>query len=129
MNHSFTIRIATIGLAVMLLAWAGPVSATTYFVGMTGNDANPGTTRTNAWRTIQSAVNRVTPGDMIIVLAGTYAGALIERAGLSNAPITLKTDDGAAVTLNVKNPIGKNTSHYSILELSLIHISEPTRPY
>jgi hypothetical protein len=50
MNHSFTIHIATIGLAVMLLAWAAPVSATTYFVGMTGNDANPGTTRTNAWR-------------------------------------------------------------------------------
>ena len=105
-----------ISLSLVLLSFAAPVSATTYFVGMTGNDANPGTTRTNAWRTIQSAVNHVSPGDMIIVLAGTYAGALIERAGLSNAPITLKADDGAAVLLNTKNPIG-NSTHNSILWL------------
>ena len=116
MNHSFTIRTAIFGLAVMLLAAAAPVSATTYFVGMTGNDANPGTTRTNTWRTIQSAVDRVIPGDTIIILAGTYAGALISTSGSSNAPITLKADAGASVLLNVKNPIGGNATHYSILE-------------
>ena len=101
---AFTIRTATIGLAVMLHAWGAPVSATTYFVGMTGNNANPGTARTNAWRTIQSAVDRVSPGDAVIVLAGAYTGAWIQRSGLPNSPITLKADDGAAVVLNVRNP-------------------------
>jgi hypothetical protein len=90
------------------------VSGTTLYVSTTGHDANSGTARTNALRTIQSAVTRVGPGDSIIVLAGSYAGALIQGAGLSNAPITLKADDGAAVLLDSKNPIG-NSSHNSIL--------------
>ena len=105
-----------IGLSLILLASATSVSATTYYVGTTGNDSNPGTARTNAWRTLQSAVNHVSPGDTIIVLAGTYAGALIEHAGLPAAPITLKADDGASVLLNTKNPIG-NTTHNSIIWL------------
>ena len=59
----------------MLLLCSEPslqvIAGTSYFVGTTGNDSNPGTTRTNALRTIQSAVTKVGPGDSIIVLAGT----------------------------------------------------------
>lgn len=101
-------------LGVVLGSMSVGASGTNYFVSTTGNDANRGTARTNAWRTIQWAVNHVGPGDSIVVLAGTYAGALIQRAGLPNAPITLKADDGAAVLLNTKNPVG-NSTHNSIL--------------
>jgi parallel beta-helix repeat protein len=92
------------------------VAGANYYVSTTGSDTNPGTTRTNAWRTIQSAVDRVTPGDSITVLSGTYTGAWIQVTGMSNAPITLASDDGAVVLLNVKNPGGK-LSHDSILWL------------
>lgn len=102
----------------LILAANIPAQAagTNYYVSTSGNDANRGTARTNAWRTIQWAVNHVGPGDCITVLAGTYAGALIQRAGLPSAPITLKADDGASVILNTKNPVG-NSSHNSILWL------------
>lgn len=67
-------------IAVLLLAglWAavpGPVYAsTTYYVSPTGNDGNAGTGTGDgaAWLTIQHAVDNISAGDTIEVLAGTY---------------------------------------------------------
>ena len=91
------------------------MAGTNYFVRTTGSNSNSGMARTNAWSTIQWAVDHVGPGDTITVLAGTYAGALIQGAGLSNAPITLKADDGASVILNTKSATKGNSTHSSIL--------------
>jgi parallel beta-helix repeat protein len=102
------------GIALSLALSGEASAATNYFVSTTGNDTNPGTTRTNAWRTIQSAVDRVGPGDVIAVLAGAYTGAWIQVSGQSNAPITLQAEEGENVLLNAKNPGGK-ISHDSIL--------------
>ena len=100
----------SVGISMGFIFACDSAVGVTYFVGTTGNDAHLGTARTNAWRTIQSAVDRVSPGDSIVVLAGTYTGAVIRTSGLDSAPITLKADDGAAVVLNVKS-----IAHSSIL--------------
>ena len=73
------------------------LAGTNYFVSTTGNNTNPGTTRSNAWRTIQWAVDHVGPGDSISVLAGAYTGAWIQVSGQSNAPITLQAEEGEHV--------------------------------
>lgn len=109
-----TVDTAKLAGMICLLLCKGVFAGTNFYVSTTGNNSNSGTARTNAWNTIQWAVDHVGPGDTITVLAGTYAGALIQGAGLSNAPITLKADDGASVILNTKNPKG-NSTHSSIL--------------
>jgi hypothetical protein len=58
------------GIAISLALSGEASAATNYFVSTTGNNTNPGTTRTTAWRTIQWAVDHVGPGDSIMVLAG-----------------------------------------------------------
>lgn len=66
---------------------------TTYYVdSATGNDANPGTAPTAAWRTLER-VNDVVfaPGDKILFRAGTrYAGHLAPHgSGAEGAPIVI----------------------------------------
>lgn len=57
-----------------------PVSAqTTYYVDDSGSDGNGGTGWGDAWLTIQHAVDTVASGDTIMVGAGTYAGAIVDR--------------------------------------------------
>src|SRR3989339_1653719 len=49
-----------------------PVLSATYYVSPTGSDANTGTTESFAWQTIRYAVTKVSSGDDINVLGGTY---------------------------------------------------------
>ena len=70
-------RIISILLALALvlafsLVVATPVAAATiYYVAMTGNDGNPGSSG-SPWLTIQHAVSTAASGDTIMVAAGTY---------------------------------------------------------
>jgi hypothetical protein len=92
---------------------AGPITglngATYYVSDATGNDTNAGTSRTTAWKTIQHAGGLLSPGDTVVVLAGTYDGAifgwdtapcqgdpLCTVAGTSTNPILLEADPTAA---------------------------------
>jgi hypothetical protein len=74
-----------------------------YHVSELGSDANPGTFA-RPFRTIQRAVNAVTPGDTILVHPGTYQGqVIIKRSGSSGKFITLRAAvDGATNTVTVK---------------------------
>jgi len=47
------------------------LNATTYYVSISGNDANPGT-QAQPWRTIQNAADMMDAGDTALVSAGTY---------------------------------------------------------
>jgi len=88
--------------------------ATTFYVGEGGNDSWVGTNRAAPLRTIQRAVDTATPGDRVVVLPGTYAGARIERSGTTNAPIALHSDLPGEAVLNTP---GAANRHNSILEL------------
>jgi hypothetical protein len=99
------------GLALTLAAAA--VGATDYHVAMDGDDGNPGTLA-EPWRTLQHAVESVTPGDRILVHAGTYLGARIEASGAPEQPITLQAAPGEAVLLDAPGP---DNAHDSVLEL------------
>lgn len=100
-----------------ILLFSGAVfgsHAATYFVGEGGDDSVTGTTRGSPWQTIQHAVDSVAAGDRIVVLAGEYAGARIERSGETNAVIQLYSDIPGAAVLNAP---GAGNAHSSILEI------------
>src|SRR5687767_12109071 len=51
--------------------------AATYYVSLTGNDANPGTDPALPWRHIQKAMDSATPGSTVNVLPGKYNERLV----------------------------------------------------
>jgi parallel beta-helix repeat protein len=71
-----------------------------YYVATTGNNSNSGLSRTNAWATLQYAVDNVVTGDTVVVLAGTYSGFWVMWSASVTAPITVKADEGSTVVLN-----------------------------
>ena len=86
----------TIGTTATTEAATGP--NTTYYVdGSNGSDANPGS-QSQPWRTIQKAAQNATPGNTIIVEAGSYPEHIsVGRSGSSNAPVTFQAS-GSVVT-------------------------------
>jgi len=85
----------------------------TYHVALGGSNGNNGS-QGNPWRTIQHAVDSVSPGDLILIHAGTYEGARIEESGTAVSPITLRASDGESVLINQPGP---DNVHDSNLEL------------
>ncbi|MDZ7292062.1 MAG: right-handed parallel beta-helix repeat-containing protein [candidate division KSB1 bacterium] len=98
-NRGELYRALQIALAFLLLAEYGqdPVSAYAgnYYVATTGSDANPGT-EAAPFLTIQKAVTVATPGDVVLIKAGTYGpvriyvGGGIGKSGTATAPIIYK---------------------------------------
>jgi parallel beta-helix repeat protein len=111
-------RMPSIPVAAVLFCAAVPAAATTtYHVASTpgASDANPGT-EGQPWATLQHAVDfpAVGAGDVIMVHAGTYAGARIERSGSQAQPITLRAAAGENVLLDDASPAA---AHNSVLEV------------
>lgn len=89
----------TLVFFVCLFALAGSsASAATLYVAPspTGNDNNAGT-ETAPFATIQKAASVAVAGDVVIVAAGTYAGAKFATSGTPTAPITFRGLEGAIV--------------------------------
>lgn len=60
-----------------------------------GSDAGRGS-RDRPFRTIQHALDRVRPGDAVVVAPGTYPGDVtLTRSGTVSAPVTLRSAEGA----------------------------------
>ena len=83
----------TIGLLTILLSAfvSKNISATTYYVSTSGNDANNGTSTSSPWQTI-TKVNSMSfnPGDQILFNGGqTFTGSISPNSsGNSSSPIT-----------------------------------------
>lgn len=91
-----------------------PLSLTdAYHVTVDGDDTQDGSLD-HPWRTLQHAADNAQPGDVILVHAGNYAGARLERSGTSDAPITLLANAGESVIIDQPGP---NNKHNSALEL------------
>lgn len=94
-------------MVLLLGVLAAPAAnAATYYVATTGNDSNTGLTPSQAWRTIQRAVNQpVAPGDVVLVSNGTYVGWATSVKGTAVAPIHWVAN-GNNVVINQPYPGG-----------------------
>lgn len=95
--------------ALLLLISCQCVSAATYYISPSGNDANPGTSA-QPYRTIARGVAQAVAGDTVIVGDGTYGneGHISDGSGGYNgyaAPVTISTTgtSSAWITLKAQN--------------------------
>jgi len=73
-----------------LLVVAAGVQAADFYVAPHGDDAHPGT-ETQPLATLQAAVNKLQPGDTLLIRGGTYRETVtFPRSGTADKPITLK---------------------------------------
>jgi hypothetical protein len=94
MKHAFTL------LAALLLATLAAVHAAEFHVAANSNDSNPGTI-TQPFATIQAGVNKLQPGDKLLVHGGVYRETItFPRSGTEQKPITLRSykDEKAVIT-------------------------------
>jgi parallel beta-helix repeat protein len=99
--------------ALMICLSAGFARAAERHVAAGGRDGNAGSLSA-PWATLQHAVERVQPGDVIIVHQGAYAGCRITRSGREDAWITLQAATGEKVIIDRPGP---NNKHRSNVEL------------
>ncbi|MDP6526170.1 MAG: right-handed parallel beta-helix repeat-containing protein [Kiritimatiellia bacterium] len=100
---------------VATLCLAQVVCATEFFVSTNGSDAATGLSKSNAWATIQHAVDNITTGDTVIVTQGTYAGFRVHVTATEADPIVVRADHGASVLLNT---IGTQNVHNCIIDIA-----------
>lgn len=80
---------------------ASDTAPTTYYVAVDGDDANPGTTRDKAFRTIRHAAAKVNVGDTVVVGEGKYSERVRIRAtGAPGKPITFRCAPGEKVWID-----------------------------
>ena len=79
--------------ALLMLCALGALSqATTYYVAPSGSDTNNGT-KSQPWKTFGRANQLVSPGDTVIVRAGTYTGDLtLNRGGAAGRYVTYTSE-------------------------------------
>jgi hypothetical protein len=85
---------------LIVLLWAAPSWATTYYVRTDGNNSNAGTSNTagGAWRTVDYASDHVAAGDTVRVQAGAYTETPTPAvSGTSGSPITYVADGTVTV--------------------------------
>jgi hypothetical protein len=84
-------------LTLLVSGWIGTTAAATYYVSDSlGLDANNGSA-TTPWKTIQYAVDTVSPGDTIIVKPGSYGRTVITKSGTAGHFITIKAETNVNV--------------------------------
>jgi hypothetical protein len=113
----------------------GTAPGTSYYVGPTGNDSNPGTL-SQPFLTLQRGVNAAGPGDTIVVRDGTYRGGCnstssfavsVDKAGAANAWITLKAENQWRATLDAENAchsfinLGGNAAYWVIQDFRVVN--------
>ena len=85
-------------IAVIML-YLLPLNATTYYVSLSGDDENTGTSTVSAWRHIAYGTQQVQAGDTLLILSGDYGDerAKIANSGSPGSPIVIKADSGGTV--------------------------------
>jgi hypothetical protein len=99
--------------AGLLAASAASIAAaaTVVHVAPGGNDADPGT-EAKPLATIQAAVNRLQPGDTLLIHGGTYRETVtFPRSGAAERPITLRPYRDEKVLVSGCDPVTGWTLH------------------
>ena len=89
--------------AVVLFTTGTPrvdsLRATEFFVSQLGSNTNSGTEE-DPWQDVQTGLDRVSVGDTLVILPGTYQESLTTSTdGLPNAPITVRAEAPGTVTI------------------------------
>ncbi len=92
----FVLVVIFISLVIFPLEFSGNAvsDSQTYYVSISGNDSNSGNLE-NPWKTIQTAINNVNPGDKIIVTEGDYSDQgriYVENSGEAENRIILEAE-------------------------------------
>jgi hypothetical protein len=88
-----------------LLPLVAAVCAAELHVAPTGDDANPGTAA-KPLATLQAGVNRLQPGDTLLVHAGVYRETVkFPRSGTAAAPISVQAYKGERVLISGCDPV------------------------
>lgn len=78
---------------------------TTYYVSTKGSDSNSGKSVEKALKHVKTGIKKLSAGDTLVILAGTYNEKLeIKKDGSSGNPITIKSQ--GSVTISGKNKSG-----------------------
>jgi hypothetical protein len=114
-------------LVVVALAWSAPALANTYYVAPKGSDTAAGT-QAAPWATLQKAADKVAPGDVVHVAAGSYAGFQLETSGKAGAEIAFVADAGVKINAdNKETPDGINLEGASFVRIEGFDVSGRTR--
>jgi len=100
-----------VGLVAVLATGA---SAATYYVSPQGDDANTGLgpEAAQALRTLQAGVDRLEPGDTLLIRGGVYREAVVfPRSGAAGSPIALRPYESEQVVVTGCDPVGGWTRH------------------
>ena len=89
-------------LVSAILLFPRILGATTYYVRVTGNDGNSGTSPAQAWATIDQAANTMVAGDVVYVGAGVYTEEVTpSNDGTPASPIQFIADTDGSMTGDV----------------------------
>ncbi|MCA9125970.1 MAG: right-handed parallel beta-helix repeat-containing protein [Planctomycetales bacterium] len=120
-----------IPLVLSLFTILCPANAATYYVRMTGSDADNGHSKQHAFRTIQKAVTSATSNDTIYIGAGTYSESVYKSFGSSPKTISIfgdptgaQTDDSGEVIIEAPDQQwGLRIYYAKSVEIANIHFT------
>jgi hypothetical protein len=101
-------------VAGLALLAAGQVSAATYYVSPRGDDGHTGLAPDDAQalRTVQAGVERLEPGDTLLIRAGIYRETVtFPRSGEAGRPLVLRPYGDGEVNLSGCEPVTGWTLH------------------
>jgi len=107
-------RILLASVFILMIWCLTPGWSAIYFVSPKGNDANSGLgpEPERALRTVQEGVNRLQPGDTLLVRGGVYRETItFPRSGLSGKPIVVKPYGKEKVVISGCDPVIGWTMH------------------
>ena len=95
------------------------------YVSVSGNNANGGTSPTDAWRNLSHAVKQLQPGDTLWVMDGVYeenersdAAIVVNRTGRADAWIRITAYPGATPVIRAHHANGMKVEGASYVEVS-----------
>ncbi|MCX7593288.1 MAG: right-handed parallel beta-helix repeat-containing protein, partial [Fischerella sp.] len=102
----------------------------TYYVSGTGNDSNDGLSEASAFRNLQTAADRLQPGDTLLVMNGTYTQSdpskdlllIWQKNGSEDKWTTIKAYPGHKPKLKVKGGTGINIAASSYVRVEGLDI-------
>ena len=104
-------------ILLFLFAVSFALQGANFYVAPTGLDTNPGT-YASPWATLQKAVDIIKPGDVIMVLPGTYAGFRIENSGTVAAAKKIRALTPLTVVVNRPGPRNRHSSNIEVENFS-----------
>jgi hypothetical protein len=123
---STPVRCSLLALLLLVCSCAGTPEQTTYYIGPDGSDGNSGRSAAQPLGSFEAAVDKLSPGDSLIVLDGIYeqgakAGQLLLENvhGTEERPIVIKADNERRAWLQgtgLDSPVSIQESSWLVID-------------